>query len=35
MVGDEVVLTYFIPNTRNVPLEEINVTDNQGVVPIY
>ena len=35
LVGNSVTWTYMVTNTGNVPLSNINVTDNQGVTPIY
>jgi uncharacterized repeat protein (TIGR01451 family) len=34
-VGDMVTWQYNVTNTGNVPLENITVTDDQGVVPVY
>ena len=34
-VGDSVTWTYVVTNTGDVPLSNINVTDNQGVMPVY
>ncbi len=34
-IGGEVVWTYIVTNTGNVPLANIVVTDDQGVTPVY